>query len=163
MALAAHLSLSIEGIFIEGESTVASLDREGTIECSSFSFEGSMDYSPTDFRITDRPKFSPIVIKKRIDKTTPLLIRALFDHQTVDTASFRFFRPSLGGASDVEHFYTVLGEKGYVLNLKQISEDAIVAGEKAPPMMEEISFGFHEITWTYEIGGATHKEILPTR
>ena len=25
-------------------------------------------------------------------------------------------------------------------------------------MMEEVSFVFQDITWTYEIGGATHKD-----
>jgi type VI protein secretion system component Hcp len=52
----------------------------------------------------------------------------------------------------------VLLEKGYISELHQLSEDAIIGGEAAPPMMEKVSFVFQDITWTYEIGGATHKD-----
>ncbi len=46
-------------------------------------------------------------------------------------------------------------ENGYVAAVKQLSEDSFMAGEKAPPMMEELQFVLQDLTWTYEIGGAT--------
>ncbi len=158
MAQTVHLNLEIDGNEIEGESTIASMDRAGTIECSSFSYGVTTPRDPASGALTGRRQHHPIRIHKRIDKSTPLLIKALCMNEPVTEGVFRFFRPSPGGSGAEEHFYTIEIANGYVASIKQLSEDAIMAGEKAPPMMEEVSFVFQDITWTYEIGGATHKD-----
>jgi type VI secretion system secreted protein Hcp len=158
MAQTVHLNLEIDGNTIEGESTISSMDREGTIECSSY--EGAV-VTPRDEatgRVMGRRQHHPIKFIKRIDRTTPLLIKALCENQPVTSAEFRFFRPSPGGSGAEEHFYTVSLKKGYVSSISQLSEDVIIAGEDAAPMMEEVELVFSEITWIYEIGGATHKD-----
>ena len=158
MAQTVHLRLEIDGNAIEGESTISSMDREGTIECSSY--EGAV-ITPRDDasgRVTGRRQHHPVKFVKRIDKSTPLLLKALCQNEPVTKAEFHFFRPSPGGSGAEEHFYTVLLENGYVSSVSQLSEDVIIAGEDVPPMMEEVELVFGDITWTYEIGGATHKD-----
>jgi type VI secretion system secreted protein Hcp len=152
------LTLEIDGNQIEGESTVASMGREGTIECSSFRHGVAIPYDITDGKFTGRKQHEVVRIHKRIDKTTPLLLKALCQNEPVTSAAFRFYRPSLEGTGREEHFYTVLLENGYVTSVRQISEDANLGGERAPPMMEEVTLVCRDITWTYEIGGATHKD-----
>ena len=160
MAQTVHLTLKIDGNDVEGESMIASLEREGTIQCSSFHYGANVDYDPASLRPIEKRQHEPVTIYKRIDKSTPLLLKALCLQEHVNSAEFRFYRPSPGGSGAEEHFYTVMLENGYICSLEQVSEDAIMAGEDAPPMMEEVAFNFREITWTYEIGGATHKDAL---
>lgn len=159
MAQTVHLNLTIDGNDVEGESTIASFDREGTIECDSFDHAIT---TPRDehFQLIGRRQHKPVRILKRIDKSTPLLLKALCENELVNAARFRFFRPSPGGAGTEEHFYTVVGNVGYISGVKQLSETMMIGGEEAPPMMEEVEFVFQTITWTYEINGATHRDVL---
>jgi type VI secretion system secreted protein Hcp len=159
MAQTVHLRLQIDGNDIEGESTVASMDRENTIECSSFFYEITTDRN-SDGRLTGKRQHKPVKISKRIDKTTPLLLKALCRNERVNDAEFMFFRPSLGNSRTEEKFYTVLLRNGYISGVKQLSEDPITGGEDAPPMMEEVEFVFREIIWTYESSGTTHSDRL---
>ena len=158
MAQTVHLSLQIDGNDVEGESTIASMEREGTIECSSFKYSVITPREESTGRLTGRRQHRAVEVTKRIDKSTPLLLKALCENEPVTSASFRFFRPGPGGSGAEEHFYTVLLENGYVAGVSPLSEDETMGGEAAPPMMEEIAFVFQDITWTYEIGGATHKD-----
>ena len=158
MAQTVHLKLQIDGNDIEGESTVSSLERDGTIECSSFDYMLTALYDEAIGKFTGRRRHEPVVIHKRVDKSTPLLLKALCRNETVNSAVFRFFRPSPGGSGAEEHFFTVLLENGHITSVKQVSEDAIIGGEAAPPMMEKVAFIFRTITWTYEIDGATHED-----
>lgn len=158
MAQTVHLKLQIDGNDIEGESTIASMERDATIECSSYAYELTTPREEASGQLTGKRQHRPVKITKRIDKSTPLLLKALCQNEPVGKAEFMFFRPAVDSAGAEEKFMTVVLEKGYVASVKQLSEDAIMAGEKAPPMMEEISFVFQDITWTYEIGGATHKD-----
>lgn len=158
MAQTVHLKLQIDGNDIEGESTISSMDREGTIECNSF--EDSVE-SPREARtgaMTGRRQYSPVAISKRIDKTTPLLFKALTNNEPVDKAEFRFFRPSAAGKGAEEHFQTIVLEDARISSITRVSKDAIMAGEDAPPMLECVKFVFSKITLTYEDGGATHTD-----
>ena len=158
MAQTVHLKLEIDGNTIEGESTISSMEREGTIECSSFDYMLTTFYDYATGKLSGKRKHEPVVIQKRIDKSTPLLLKALCQNEPVTSAEFRFYRPSPGGSGAEEHFFTVLLENGHITSVKQVSEDAIIGGEAAPPMMEKVAFNFKTITWTYEIGGATHRD-----
>jgi type VI secretion system secreted protein Hcp len=158
MAQTVHLWLTIDGNYVEGESSVVSLDRAGTIECSSFRYGVTTPYGRRSGRRTGRRQHEPVKVHKRIDKSTPLLLKALCNHEPVNEAEFRFYRPSPTGSGAEEHFFTVLLENGYISGVRQLSEDAIMGGEAAPPMMEEVTFVFQDITWTYEPNGATHHD-----
>ena len=70
----------------------------------------------------------------------------------------RFPRPSSPIDGTEEHFYTVVLGEGYVSSVRQLSEDVTIAGENDGPELEEVSFVFQDITWTYEDGGATHTD-----
>jgi len=153
-----HLSLEIDGNAIEGESTISSLGREGTIECSSF---GENGYTPID-AASGLPAGSrqhrPITILKRVDKSSPLLWKAWANGEPVTSALFRFFRPSPVGGGAEEHFMSVLLEGGRITGMSVGSQDSLVGGPDAPPAMESVTFTFETITWTYEINGATHSD-----
>lgn len=157
MAQTVHLKLQIDGNDIIGESSVSSLDRADTIECSSFLYRIK---SPRNAggKQTGRRQHKPIKITKRVDQTTPLLLKALCNNEIVDQAEFNFYRPNPNGTGHEEHFFTVLLENAYITSVTQQSEDEIMGGDTAPPMLEEVEFVFQEITWTYESNGASHHD-----
>lgn len=163
MAQTVHLWLIIDGTDIEGESTISSLERDGSIECLSFHYGVEIPYDVETGEVTTKRQHGPVTVYKRIDKSTPLLLKALCRHETVNSAEFRFYRPDTTGGGAEEHFYTVLLSNGYIASVEQLSEDAIIGGENAPPMIEEVSFVFQEISWTYESNGATHRDSRTRR
>lgn len=152
-----HLKLRIDGNDIVGESTIASLEREDTIEVWSYRYEVLTPRETSSGALTGRRQHSPIVITKRIDKTTPLLFKALTMNEPVDQAEFRFYRPSAGSSGAEEHYMTVLIENGYVASFRTFTI-ADIGGGGFVQTMEEVSFVFQDITITYEIGGATHHD-----
>jgi type VI secretion system secreted protein Hcp len=139
--------LEIDGNHVEGESTITSLEREGTIECFGFKYDLTTPRDPASGSLTGRRQHSPITIVKRVDKSSPLLYRALCHNELVTSVELRFYRPLPGGAGAEEHFYTILLENGYVCDINSVGRG-----------LERVSFVFEDITWTYEIGGATHKD-----
>lgn len=139
--------LKIDGNDVEGESTITSMEREGTIECFGFQYDLTMPRDEATGALTGKRQHSPVTIIKRIDKSTPLLYKALCLNEPVTSAEFRFYRPSPGSADGEEHFYTILLENGYVTDISSVGRG-----------LERVSFVFQDITWTYEIGGATHKD-----
>lgn len=144
-----YLWLQINGNDIEGESTIASMDREGTIECQSFDHEIRVPYDPVTFAFEGRRIHGAVSIIKRTDKTSPLLYKALCRNEPVDKAEFRFYRSSLGGSGAEEHYSTVLLENGYVVGIR-----------RSFPNLERVTFIYQDITWTYEIGGATYRDSV---
>jgi type VI secretion system secreted protein Hcp len=157
MALKIHLTLEIDGNSIEGESTIASMEREGTIECVSFFSELSTPRDAATGLLTGRRQHAPLTIVKRIDKSTPLLLKALAQNEPVTSGIFRFFRPSPSGGGEV-HYYTILIETGYVASVRHEQSNNLYEESIGLPVMERVSFVFQDITWTYEIGGATHTD-----
>jgi type VI secretion system Hcp family effector len=155
MAQPVYLRLEIDGNQIEGESPIHSMDRAGTIECYAFHY--GLEKPIDDLRAI--PQHSPVKFHKRIDKTTPLLIKALGQGQPV-RAEFRFFRPSPLGTGEEEQFYTVVLERAYISSVTQVSEHDARTGHYTPPAMEEVAIRFRSIEWIYEPDGVSHRELL---
>lgn len=155
MAQTVHLRLEINGNDTPGESSVASLDRAGTIECSGFTY--GVDCIPDEAfgSMKGKRQHRPVTITKRIDKTTPLLLKALCNNESVTKAVFRFFRPCTNRKAKEEHFYTIILKKAFISSIQQVSRDTILDGTSERPIMEEVSFVFREITWAYEDGTVT--------
>ena len=151
-----YLNLEIEGHRIAGESDVRLMGREDAIECLSFLWACKMPFDAASGKRSGKPDHTPVEIEKRVDKSTPLLIKAFYKNEPVDFAEFIFFRTAKDGTE--EKFYTVRLTGGYISSVTQIAQDRIIAGDKPPPMMEKVGFVFKEIEWTYEIGGATHAD-----
>ena len=100
---------------------------------------------------------APIRIVKRIDKSSPLIAKALVENQVIEGA-FKFFRPNPNGDGTTEQFYTVTIKQGRIASLNQYVPDTIVPATSTEPPLEEVAFVFHTISWTYTNGGVTHED-----
>ncbi len=157
MAETVHLFLKANGTDIQGESSQRSLGRENSIECLFFESGVRTAREAGSGMATGRRQYEPLLIRKRIDKSTPLLAKALTQNQVIE-GEFKFFRPSLAGDGTTEQFYTVKIKQGRINSQRQWVPDTIVPASSNEPPLEEVTFVFHTIEWTYTNGGVTHED-----
>jgi len=157
MAETVHLFLKANGNDIKGESSQTSLGREGSIECFSFRDSIRTAREAGSGVATGRRTYEPVIITKRIDKSSPLLAKALCDNETID-GIFKFYRPSPGGDGTTEQFFTVEISRGRVSYVNRVSPDTFDPAAAARPPLEEVGFVFHTIKWTYTDGGIEHQD-----
>jgi len=157
MAETVHLFLKANGKDIKGESTQTSLGREGSIECVYYEQQVISAREAGSGLATGRRQYPPLLIRKRVDKASPLLIKALTENQVVE-GELKFFRPQPKGDGTTEQFYTVTFKQGRINSIKQMVPDTIVPASSTDPMLEEVTFVFHTISWTVTDGGVTHED-----
>ena len=162
MAMTVHLALTAAGTAIEGESTITSLERENTIECLSFEDSVRTAREASTGMATGERTYEPIRIVKRIDKSSPLLAKALCNNEEIE-GTFRFYRPSPTGDGTTEQFFTVEITRGRVASITRVSPDVIDPASANTPPTEEVTFVFGQITWTYEDGGVSHVDTWSER
>lgn len=157
MAETIHLYLKSNGQVILGESTQHSLQRRDSIECLHLTHEVSTPREGLHGLASGRRVYAPLKIRKRIDKSSPLLFKALVENQNIE-ASFKFFRPSPDGNGQSEQFYTISICDARIERIVQVSDDT---QNFSPPYLaptEEVYFVFHTITCTFMPNGVTHED-----
>ncbi len=150
-----HVAITANGTKINGDGL------DGAIIALGFDHEVVTPHNPASGLPTGRRIYKPIRIVKPIDKTTPLLYKALVNNEGI-SAVFRLRRPAepgqIGGSPTPYTYYTVsitggriTGIRDWKTNTRDLSADR--AGD-----LEEVSFTFHTITWTWVDGGITHSD-----
>jgi type VI secretion system secreted protein Hcp len=157
MAETVHLYLKANGSDVQGESSQTSLGRENSIECVFFESGVRTAREAGSGMATGRRQYEPLLIRKRIDKSTPLIAKSLVENQVIE-GIFKFFRPNPTGDGTTEQFYTIKITKGRVASQRQWVPDTIVPASSLEPPLEEVAFVFHTIEWTYTNGGITHQD-----
>lgn len=157
MAETVHLFLKSNGKDVKGESTQTSLGRENSIECISYEQGVTSAREAGTNMVTGRRQFTPLKIVKRIDRSSPLLVKALANNEKID-ATFKFYRPNPSGDGTTEQFYTVELKEGNISAVKQLVPLTIDPHSAGAPPQEEVSFVFKTITWTFNNGGITHTD-----
>lgn len=100
----------------------------------------------------------PLTILKEVDKSSPLLWNALIRNENLPTWQLKFWRPSLVGASGTgaeEQYYTVDLVNASIASIREYMLQNNVPANVALPSMEEITFTYQKITWTWVQGGIT--------
>ncbi len=157
MAETVHLYLKANGKDIKGESTQTSLGREGSIECVVYDQGVQTAREAATGMVTGRRQYAPLRIVKRIDKASPLLMKALTSNEKIDGV-FKFFRPNPAGDGTTEQFYTVEVKEGHIASVKQFVLDTLDPSQCGKAPLEEVTLVFKTIKWTYMNGGVTHED-----
>lgn len=152
-----HLTLKANGAAVEDESSQTSLGRENTIECVYFSDSVRTAREKGTALATGRRVYEPLVIRKRITKVSPLLAKALCNNEVIEGV-FKFYRPSPAGDGTTEQFFTIEIGEGRVASITRVVPDCLDPASSNSPPLEEVSFVYHTITWTYEPTGAMHTD-----
>ncbi|MHA2249758.1 MAG: type VI secretion system tube protein TssD [Candidatus Kariarchaeaceae archaeon] len=146
------LYLKLQGTDIEGDSPITSMDRENSIQLWSFRHDLSTAREASTGMQTGMRQHSPIVIAKQIDRSSPLLFKGLANNELAE-AEFRFFRPNPVGDGTTQWFYTIKIEEGRISSIRTFTLTNLGG---IVLYMEEVSFVFGRITWTWEPTGAEH-------
>ena len=157
MAMTVHLYLTANGTKIDGDSTILSMERENSIECLSFGDSVRTARERSSGMASGERTYEPIRIVKRIDKSSPLLAKALCNNEVIE-ATFKFFRPNPAGDGTTQQFFTVVITEGRVGSITRISPDVIDPASANAPPTEEVTFVFGRIVWTYVPDGIEHED-----
>ncbi|OPX40629.1 MAG: protein ImpD [Desulfobacteraceae bacterium 4484_190.3] len=116
MAMTVHLFLKANGQDIKGDSSITSMGREESIECLSFSDSVRTAREASSGVASGERTYEPIRITKRIDKSSPLLAKALVNNEAVE-GEFKFYRPNPAGDGTTEHFFTIEIQEGRIASI----------------------------------------------
>lgn len=130
-----YLSGSTQGA-IQGESSFTSLGRENSIECVLFTHHVGRDQE------TGRIKLGVVEIRKRIDKSSPKLLRALAAGEEMSLAEFKFFRPNPAGDGTTQQFHTIRLISAQIVDVRRYVPDAIEPASSTLPPLEVVSFTY---------------------
>jgi type VI secretion system secreted protein Hcp len=157
MAETIALKLKANGADIKGESTQTSLERKDSIECVYFENACRAPRESSSGLATGRRIYEPLILRKRIDKASPLMAKALVRNEKID-GKFLFFRPHPTGDGTTEQFFTVEIENGRMAGMKIYIPEAHGESHEAEHPLEEWALVFEKITWTVTDGGASYTD-----
>ncbi len=156
MAQTVHLKLKAGGSDIKGESSQLADGRKDTIECVYFESGVTTPRDAGSGRSTGRRQFSPIKIRKRIDKASPLLAKALTQSEKCE-GEFDFFRPAQDGTDEI--FFAIKIGGAFVSDVTLYMPDTLEnPGKETREAYEEVTFTFDSITWEHKTGGTMHSD-----
>jgi type VI secretion system secreted protein Hcp len=131
--------IKIEGI--DGEST--RVGTKGWIEISEFTHSVKSPRDAASGQATGRRQYEPIIIRKSIDKSSPLLAKAIATNQVIPSLTVEMYRESPTRSGRQEAYMRYELKNVMVSSFQQGGVDT----DGNP--MEEVSFNFEKVTWTY--------------
>lgn len=144
---AIHISLTgqNQGV-IEGSCTVAG--KEGTSVVVEFEHDLYIPLDPLSGQPTGRRVHQPLRVVKFMDKATPKLFQALCTGEHLTEVMLKWYR--IDPTGNEEHYFTTR------------LEDAVIVAIKPSgcPLehMEDVSFTYHRIVWTWEPDGIEYQD-----
>jgi type VI secretion system secreted protein Hcp len=109
---------------------------------------------------TGKRQHKPIRITKEIDKSSPLLYSVLVHNEALTEVIFKFWKPSAAGKEN--QYYTIKLTNGNIASMKTFFPNMLVAENTKLPHMEEVSFTYQKIEWTFTDGGFTSEDDWET-
>lgn len=130
--------------------------REGTIMVIGFHHEV---LSPTDTSSglpTGKRIHTPFIITKEIDKSTPLLYSALVNNENLTNWELQCF--ALKGTGVEVNNYTVKLTNARIVDINSNMLNNKIAENAKLSIMEQVSFVYQKITWTWVDGGISSQD-----
>lgn len=150
MAISAHMTLTgkTQGA-IEGSVDMAG--REKSILVTGFEHDISIGSDKLTGRPTSDANHGAFVILKEFDKASPKLYKALTKGERFSDVTLKWFRITPEGRQ--EHYFTQKLENAILVSIKPKMENTRDPAKEAFTHMEEVSFRYDKITWTWEPDG----------
>ncbi|MBE0537234.1 MAG: Hcp family type VI secretion system effector [Phycisphaerae bacterium] len=136
---------------IRGSVTLAG--REDSIMVIATSHEVFAARDPASGLTTGKRQHEPLRITKEIDKSTPLLMKALVDNERLTRFELRYWQPSATG-KEVQ-YYTVLLYNARIVSIQQEMLNNRYPDNAEHKEREHVSFVYQSIEWIFEDGGIT--------
>lgn len=135
------------------KGSVTQKGREGKIMVIAFHHEILSPRDAASGQATGRRTHQPFVITKEIDKSTPLLYNALINSERLTVWELQCFAAKSNGTE--VNYYTVKLTNAKIIEIRSIMLNNKVTENNKMPIMEEVSFVYEKIEWTWVDGGIT--------
>ena len=155
VTLNAYAFLTVDGVALEGDPTIDTIGGEDVstaIECPSAVYELYVGPRGAVAR-------TPVTIRKRVDKSSPLLAKALAQNQRVD-GEIRFYQ-SDADTGLTARSYTLTITIGKVSAIRSWLPDRSDAETTDLPMLEEVSVVYQSLTVTDAASGTSYVISVP--
>ena len=139
MAETVHLYLKVNGNQIKGESTQTSLGREGSIECIYSEQAVTSAREAGTNMVTGRRQFTPLKIVKRIDRASPLLMKACATGMHIKDATITHRK---SGKGQTEYLVVKLND----IIITGVSHGGGAGGQ---PVSESVTMAFAKVDLEY--------------
>lgn len=125
--------------------------KEDSISVISISHELVSPRDPATGLPTGKRQHKPLAIVKLIDRSTPLLYRALVTNEKITTLNLAFYVTPPGGQEVKQFTIDLVG--AYISSINQVKQNS----NSTPELMkfaeyEEISFTYGTIKWSWSNG-----------
>ena len=149
MPMISHLELEGE---TQGtiEGTCDMEGREGTILVYAMNQEIHIPRDPQSGLPSGKRIHGPLTLVKEFDKASPKLYQALCTGERMKVA-LKWYR--IDAAGNEEHYFTHTLEKAIVVAIKPYMPIAFLEENEPYRHMEEVSFTYSKIKWTWEPDG----------
>jgi len=125
--------------------------REDTILVYSVQHKVHIPRDPQAGTPSGKRIHGPLTILKETDKSSPKLYQALATGETLKKVKLKWYRISPAGTE--EHYFTHTLEKAIVIDISADTPVAFLPENEPYRHMENISFNYEKIKWTWEIDG----------
>ena len=102
-------------------------------------------------QVMARHQHHPLSIVKEIDKSSPKLYQALATGERLSDVTIKWYRLDCTGAE--ENYFTIYLEDARIVSIRSCTPSALDLGLTNYSPVEEVSFLYHKITWTWELDG----------
>lgn len=156
MAKVVNLFMKVNGAAVAGEPETVGHNGvlADSIECLTYVDAVRTARELGSARATGERRYAPIRIRKRVDKSTPVIQQALTRNEVVE-CRFEFRRPSPLGDGKVQHYFTVELTGGRIDSIKRRNPDTFDPAASREPFTEWVSIVFNHITMTHETGSTS--------
>ena len=155
MALDAFLRLRGE---TQGEikGSATQVGREDLIMVIAFEHEVISPRDAASGLPTGKRQHKALTITKEIDRSTPLLMKALVDNENIEEWVLQFWQPSKSG-KEVQ-FYTIELVNASIAGIRQEMLNNRYPENMQHKEREHISFCYQKIIWTWLDGGISAED-----
>jgi type VI secretion system secreted protein Hcp len=135
--------------------------HENSILVHSFSNEILTSRDPTSGLLTGKRQHNPISILKEIDKSSPPLWAAMVNNENLVSWELQFWTPTAvapggaAGGSPEKLVYKIDLTNASIASIREYMSDNTDATKASLPLLEEVTFTYQKIQWTWTDGGLT--------
>jgi type VI secretion system secreted protein Hcp len=130
--------------------------REGKILVMAFDHEVQTPRDPASGLPTGKRMHRPFTITKEIDKSSPLLYSALVNNENLTVWELQCFAAKTSGVE--VNTYAVTLTNARIVDITSTMLNNKIPENAKMPLMEEVSFTYQKIQWTWVSGGITSSD-----
>lgn len=160
MPMPFHMELTgkTQGNISEGCSDMKG--RENTILCQALNHEVYIPSDPQTGLPTGKRVHNPLTVTKVFDKATPKLFQALSTGERMSNVTLKYYRINPSG--NEEHYFTIKLEDAIIVSIKPWVPNALDQSRERFTHMEDVSFTYSKIIWTWEVDGVEAQDEWKT-